>query len=777
MQIKTAIKAVAATAVGALMLGATIAGTAMAVDLGSFPEPFVKDGAMKAKLVMGSGGTSREGLAQDLTGALQVAAALGQATIQEVEAEGAGSVELLIEGVRGKSAEVAIGESANTATNLGSSLGTIDLPMLFDGKVYDDEGDDYNMREKVTLTAGIAPFFDTDDDGRDIKVEVNNADLQYVMSITDSIPILSSSNKLYLPILGLDHTLMEWGNGTGPLAADGKYLKFERGTTKLLSTGDSTTYGDYTVKLDNVDTSASTARVSVSVTGSGCSESKIISQATSTDQPKKSFCGGDMQIQLMSAISGAAELSIGEKVVTTVVDGDSEWFSNKDYAVTIAFAGTDLDQPTLTLSYEPETELVGTDALKIGDSINFLYDAFQLEPKELTASEHTTFKFSKANAKICDLATTDMLSTASAGVIKVEWPADAGVDMRVFGKELGQIDHSSSATTASDTSAKELYIGYIDTMNVSITYKDNAGSMKCAGIYMINHDVGVQEEVVAAAARYGDAVYQLYLDETAANGVWDGYIELRSSMFEDSFSKGWEAVNVLTRVVAGEFDGLAATKGTAAAGDLELYTITAGGVYTLVDDVSAEEKNYIDNFGVTVKTPKTKLESSSGSMELSVPNTQDKVSMFIGTEEPETKSLKPGESYEGITVNAINVEGAKMATVTPISVPVAAVDTEITDKTETNLILFGGPVVNTLVEELGYTAADFGSADAPLGKLMLKSAAFGGSNYALVVAGWEAENTQAACWVLAHYFDYADELEGKSDVSVTGTGITSLQVA
>jgi len=775
MQVKTAIKAVAATAVGALMLGATIAGTAMAVDLGDFPSPFVKAGALDAKLVMGSGGTSREGLAQDMAGALEVAAALGQATIQQVDATGSGTVDLLIAGVRGKSAEVAIGESANIATNLGTSLGKVDLPMLFDGKVYDDNGDDYNAKEKVTIAAGIAPFFDTDDAGRDIKVDVPNGDLCYVLSITDAIPALSSSNKLYIPILGVDHTLIEWGNATGASLSGGtgQYLKFERGTTKLLSTGDSTTYGDFTVKLENVDTSAATARVSVSVTGAGCSESKIISQATSTDQPKKSFCGGDLQIQLMSAISGAAELSIGEKVVTTVTDGDSEWFANKDYSVAI----TGGEKPVLTISYEPQTELTGTDALKIGESVDFLYSAFELKAKEMTAEEHADFTFSKANAKICDLAGTDDLSPASHGVVKIAWDQDAGIDMRVAGKELGTLDSGDSATTASDTSAEELYLGYIDAQNISVTYKDSAGSVKCAGIYELDVNTAANEAVVAAAGRYGDVVYEFFLNESGTNGNWNGQVVVRSSMFEDAFSKGWNAIDVVTHNDGTDFDGVYSTKGTAAAGDVALHTVSSAGLFGALTSIGNEEKNYIDGFGVTVKTPKTKLESGTGTVVLSVPNTQDKVSMFIGTDQATTKTLSAGESFEGIKVNAINVEGAKMASVVPISVPVASVDTEITDKTATNLILFGGPVVNTLVQELGFTAANFGSTDAPLGKLILKSAAFGGTKSALVVAGWEAANTQAACWVLAHYSDYADELAGKSEVSITGTGTTSLQVA
>ncbi|MCD6398384.1 MAG: hypothetical protein J7L08_00500, partial [Candidatus Aenigmarchaeota archaeon] len=86
-----------------------------------------------------------------------------------------------------------------------------------------------------------------------------------------------------------------------------------------------------------------------------------------------------------------------------------------------------------------------------------------------------------------------------------------------------------------------------------------------------------------------------------------------------------------------------------------------------------------------------------------------------------------------------------------IKTPVASVDTDVTtaQKTNKNLILVGGPCVNKLTAEaLGMDFPTCGSASGiPENGYMIKLVkdAFATGKYAMVIAGWEAENTQAAC--------------------------------
>jgi len=87
------------------------------------------------------------------------------------------------------------------------------------------------------------------------------------------------------------------------------------------------------------------------------------------------------------------------------------------------------------------------------------------------------------------------------------------------------------------------------------------------------------------------------------------------------------------------------------------------------------------------------------------------------------------------------------------------------------MILVGGPAVNRLTAEaMGLSYPTYGAdSGIPEGKGLLKliNGAFAEGKVALVVAGWNAENTRAACQVLQDYQSYT--LSGEA-MEVTGTG-------
>ena len=116
---------------------------------------------------------------------------------------------------------------------------------------------------------------------------------------------------------------------------------------------------------------------------------------------------------------------------------------------------------------------------------------------------------------------------------------------------------------------------------------------------------------------------------------------------------------------------------------------------------------------------------------------------------------------------------------TPVKTALGKLDSEITstDKNEKNLILVGGPCVNTLVRELmnaqlSSCVTDFEqSGKYPAGTAMIKlyESAFGTSNVALVVAGHEAADSRAATGVLQAYDNYKTTLVGKEVKVATAT--------
>ena len=99
------------------------------------------------------------------------------------------------------------------------------------------------------------------------------------------------------------------------------------------------------------------------------------------------------------------------------------------------------------------------------------------------------------------------------------------------------------------------------------------------------------------------------------------------------------------------------------------------------------------------------------------------------------------------------------------------IDSEISDPAELpgDLILIGGPLSNQLVQQLGYTKWDFCDdadqalpCDAPIALIELKEDAFTVGKKAIVVAGWDVEQTRAGCYILQHYSDYLAKLTGSS---------------
>jgi hypothetical protein len=185
---------------------------------------------------------------------------------------------------------------------------------------------------------------------------------------------------------------------------------------------------------------------------------------------------------------------------------------------------------------------------------------------------------------------------------------------------------------------------------------------------------------------------------------------------------------------------LGATSGTAETAELTINGTSRGTV----------EQDYRTLYGIIVRDPKGNGDSDE--LEIAVPSEQLKVTVLV--EGPKTS----------VTAGA----GTTVKKAVPIVDNIARLDSEVTEtiKQQKNLILVGGPCVNTLTAQalgLSYPACGADST-VPEGAAMIKLVdnAFVQGKTALVVAGWEADNTRAACSVLQQFSTYAD---------LTGTGV------
>ncbi len=147
----------------------------------------------------------------------------------------------------------------------------------------------------------------------------------------------------------------------------------------------------------------------------------------------------------------------------------------------------------------------------------------------------------------------------------------------------------------------------------------------------------------------------------------------------------------------------------------------------------SDYEGYIDSFGTYVQVDKS--DSNQDWATLTYPTEQMYADVYIA----EVSSKASGTSASGVERTGV------------IKTNIAAVDTDVTSTQKSNyhLIIGGGPCVNRLTAEaLGLDYPTCGAASGiPENGYMIKLIpnAFAEGKYALVIAGWRAQDTQAAC--------------------------------
>jgi hypothetical protein len=167
---------------------------------------------------------------------------------------------------------------------------------------------------------------------------------------------------------------------------------------------------------------------------------------------------------------------------------------------------------------------------------------------------------------------------------------------------------------------------------------------------------------------------------------------------------------------------------------------------TVEGDISGRDYDVLTPYGIVIEDPENNLDADK--VVLSVPPEAVKASVTVSAE---------------VTSSGTGT-GASAELVAP---------GDVTDKTAWNLLLLGGPCVNSLTAEfLGLTYPACGDAATGFseGQGMIKMFD-NGDKVAVVVAGWAADDTRRAAKVLANPSSFTDDLAGKTSVTVTGEGL------
>jgi hypothetical protein len=174
-----------------------------------------------------------------------------------------------------------------------------------------------------------------------------------------------------------------------------------------------------------------------------------------------------------------------------------------------------------------------------------------------------------------------------------------------------------------------------------------------------------------------------------------------------------------------------------------------------VDDT----KVYVGMLNTTVSSKVTEDKTSDqNDVEIEYPGEETYANLFIGSKASKVTSASSGESVA----------------VSKIEVGAAVLDSSLASYTNQNLIVVGGPAINRAAAALlGKTYPAYGAASGIPENAGLIKLVENADKVAMIVAGWEAADTQRACRVVAESSDYA--LSGK-EVQVTGTSMTDIQV-
>ncbi|MCK5042702.1 MAG: hypothetical protein KAR51_01640 [Candidatus Aenigmarchaeota archaeon] len=218
--------------------------------------------------------------------------------------------------------------------------------------------------------------------------------------------------------------------------------------------------------------------------------------------------------------------------------------------------------------------------------------------------------------------------------------------------------------------------------------------------------------------------------------------------------------NIIQVDVGSTWDLLGTAEGDGEGSDVKIDGVNYG----------AEEEDARTTYGVIVEDPEANADSDK--VILAIPSEQVKATVTISG---------PGSSVSTTTAT----EGGY----TPAALPatgIAKVDSEAEAAKSGNLILVGGPAVNSLVAELaaadktrtaeGWRAETDGVRDyADTALIQAVDDAFTSGKTALVVAGYSSEDTANAAYVLQNYAKFAEQFADKAEVTVTGTTTDAVQ--
>ena len=737
MKIKNSIKKVGAVAGSAVMVGMTMGAAAALSD---FPTPFVEDGEVHSQIVVGTAGHQA-----DVVGAINVAAALGQAAVQTTEETVPGAVSADVDG---HDAETPIRDKYNGET-AQLTLDKSDYSGLVRETVEVDDTDHFILERVHVTQSGVTTF--VNETGQVTYTEVDEGALQYEVSYSPGFEAEQT-----IQVLGNEYTITEITEDTNNEVRLGS-----KDEHRNLEVGDSVDHGPWSFTIIDIS-SGDDDRVRVDVYEDG---EFVTSQTLETGQPAYEF-GDDneFQIDVDDIWFGANLNQVHLDTVytdTIVTEGEDSPF-DEDWTVdTISLntAGDAVEGLTLSNKLEatdsPDEDEDQVAALVEGSSLAGPAGYFDLhdlgltheDTEELSFGEDLNVEFTDANhlsasLNLDELLVGDGVTDTDDGYVAVETTDGERYAVEiadVTGDDLTLSYHAwehtfTDAFAAADNGIVDIATGYGFSVTVDMTA-----------------DIGAPVDV--------------YADNTPANLVSANPSVHTSFGAELSYTDGgaeWDG-DATADVIEVDEEGATSVFVIYDSDGEKILGVANNAVDTAADWVlDADGEETLSNFGSAVTA------ADDDSATVLYPENQRYVQHAVGSVGEVTGG---DETYTAVDLAA---QG---------NLPdMARLDTEVTESNKANnhLILVGGPAVNQLVAELGdedktRTLDEWrDNYDAGDSYVHLVEDAFVEGQHALVVAGYEADDTRNAAQYLANYGANADALaDAGSELTLTSADFTT----
>jgi len=434
MKVRKAIKKILALGTGVFMMGGAMTG-ALAVDLSTYPAPFVMDGVFDGYMVIGDNAAT-----EDVLGVTYLASSLQAVSFKEESVEGTTTVD-----VEGDSKKI---EESSNKLEMGelmsgiiSSVTSSDLTALADGSISNEHGT-FTYTQTIDIPEGGYIEFaidpdDTTDTPKDYLYINQSQAYVYKISFTPAVrsdhrtstgtDYLDDLRDKKLTLMGKEYTILKADHTSRYQSLE---LTFMGGAVgDILEEGETKTYTlegtDYEVTLDYVSTSEAKFTVNGEVTDSMAetetyklTDGVEIGVTDIMENEAGEAAGGDkVQLSLGADKIKLADTNTntsGNYTTTsdcTVTIGTSDLSSVLCNIVTSADAGVsngnDVDISSLEIWYTPSSDLyIGEGekaSVKAADAESetgiFFLDGFDYEYKGLTMPNAETIEIQSAGSK------------------------------------------------------------------------------------------------------------------------------------------------------------------------------------------------------------------------------------------------------------------------------------------------------------------------------------------------------------------------------------------